>query len=63
MNAVSEQGTVPKGYTVNEMIDMLNEIKNKGKGNYKMMWGANNYCAGYPIIAVTVNDKDSEVRV
>ena len=63
MNRVSEGFSAPKTYTVDEMIDTLNEIKNHGKGHYKMIWGAGKVCTGYPIIAVTIKDTDNEVCV
>lgn len=52
-----------KELTVEEMIIQLLKLQAQGKGNYKMIWGASNYCDGYPIINVAVNDNKKEVHV
>lgn len=49
--------------TVDEIVIQLLKLQAQGKGNYKMVWGASNYCDGYPVINVTVNDNKKEVRV
>ena len=52
-----------KVLTLDEIIHQLLKLQAAGKGNYKMVWGASNYCDGYPVIDVTVNDNKKEVHV
>jgi len=52
-----------KVLTLDEILPQLLKMQAAGKGNYKMIWGASNYCNGYPIINVTVNDNKKEIRV